>query len=67
MPYVESHYRTIQDRPHRAIAGLSMGKASVGMLKRHGFAATFQESGWAQVVNLRNCLYEVARPTVPLS
>jgi enterochelin esterase-like enzyme len=27
MPYVESHYRTIADRPHRAIAGLSMGGA----------------------------------------
>ena len=27
MPYVESHYRTIPDRPHRAIAGLSMGGA----------------------------------------
>jgi enterochelin esterase-like enzyme len=25
MPYVESHYRTINDRAHRAIAGLSMG------------------------------------------
>ena len=25
MPYVESHYRTLTDRPHRAIAGLSMG------------------------------------------
>jgi enterochelin esterase family protein len=25
IPYVESHYRTIADRPHRAIAGLSMG------------------------------------------
>jgi enterochelin esterase family protein len=25
MPYVESHYRTINDRGHRAIAGLSMG------------------------------------------
>ena len=25
MPYVEKHYRTIDDRPHRAIAGLSMG------------------------------------------
>jgi enterochelin esterase-like enzyme len=25
MPYVEKHYRTINDRPHRAIAGLSMG------------------------------------------
>jgi enterochelin esterase family protein len=27
VPYVESHYRTIADRPHRAIAGLSMGGA----------------------------------------
>jgi enterochelin esterase-like enzyme len=25
LPYVEKHYRTINDRPHRAIAGLSMG------------------------------------------
>jgi enterochelin esterase-like enzyme len=25
MPYVEKNYRTIADRPHRAIAGLSMG------------------------------------------
>jgi enterochelin esterase family protein len=25
MPYVERHYRTLTDRPHRAIAGLSMG------------------------------------------
>lgn len=25
MPYVESHYRVLTDRPHRAIAGLSMG------------------------------------------
>ena len=25
LPYVESHYRVIADRPHRAIAGLSMG------------------------------------------
>jgi enterochelin esterase-like enzyme len=27
MPYVESHYRTLPDRAHRAIAGLSMGGA----------------------------------------
>ena len=26
-PYIESHYRTINDRQHRAIAGLSMGGA----------------------------------------
>lgn len=25
MPYAETHYRVIADRPHRAIAGLSMG------------------------------------------
>jgi enterochelin esterase-like enzyme len=25
LPYVETHYRTIKDREHRAIAGLSMG------------------------------------------
>ncbi|HTS26964.1 MAG TPA: alpha/beta hydrolase-fold protein [Bryobacteraceae bacterium] len=25
MPYAESHYRVLTDRPHRAIAGLSMG------------------------------------------
>jgi enterochelin esterase-like enzyme len=25
LPYVEKHYRTINDRQHRAIAGLSMG------------------------------------------
>ncbi len=27
MPYVERHYRVLTDRPHRAIAGLSMGGA----------------------------------------
>jgi enterochelin esterase family protein len=27
LPYVEKHYRTINDRQHRAIAGLSMGGA----------------------------------------
>jgi len=27
LPYVEKHYRTINDRKHRAIAGLSMGGA----------------------------------------
>jgi enterochelin esterase-like enzyme len=128
MPYVESQYRTIPDRPHRAIAGLSMGgaqtlniafgnldwfsaigvfssgilggnvadwekshlaalddqklkeglkmiwfstgredtlitvsKASVEMLNRHGFAATFQESTGAHTwLNWRNYLNEIA-------
>ncbi len=27
MPYAETHYRVLRDRPHRAIAGLSMGGA----------------------------------------
>ena len=27
MPYIDSHYRTLTDRKHRAIAGLSMGGA----------------------------------------
>ena len=27
MPYVETHYRVLRDRAHRAIAGLSMGGA----------------------------------------
>ena len=27
MPYAESHYRVLTNRPHRAIAGLSMGGA----------------------------------------
>jgi enterochelin esterase-like enzyme len=25
MPYIEAHYMSLNDRPHRAIAGLSMG------------------------------------------
>jgi enterochelin esterase-like enzyme len=129
MPYVESHYRTIPDRPHRAIAGLSMGgtqtlniafanldrfsaigvfssgilggnvadwekdrltvlddpklktglkmlwfstgsedsligitKATVEMLKKHGFSATFQESPGAHTwVNWRNYLHEFSQ------
>jgi enterochelin esterase-like enzyme len=128
IPYVESHYRTIADRPHRAIAGLSMGgtqtlniafadlepfsvvgvfssgilvgsvpdweqqhlpvldkpalknalkliwfktgsadqfigntKATVEMLKRHGFSVTFGEStGGHSWVNWRNYLHEFA-------
>jgi enterochelin esterase family protein len=40
MPYVEKHYRTLNDRPHRAIAGLSMGGAqtlSVAIAKPKDF------------------------------
>jgi predicted alpha/beta superfamily hydrolase len=25
IPYIDSHYRTLADQPHRAMAGLSMG------------------------------------------
>jgi len=128
IPYVDSHYRTITDRPHRAIAGLSMGgtqalnlafadlerfsavgifssgilvgsvldweqdhlavldrpalkndlkmvwfktgsedpfigttKATVEMLKRHGFSVAFDEStGGHSWVNWRNYLHEFA-------
>ena len=128
IPYVDSHYRTIADRPHRGIAGLSMGgmqtlnlafadpqrfsavgvfssgilvgsvpsweqghlavldklavkngpkmiwvktgsedpfigntKATVEMLKRHGFSVTFDEStGGHSWVNWRNYLHEFA-------
>jgi len=36
MPYVERHYRTLTDRPHRAIAGLSMGGSqTLGVAFRH--------------------------------
>jgi enterochelin esterase family protein len=126
IPYIDSHYRTIADRRHRAIAGLSMGgtqtlnlafadlerfsavgvfssgilvgsvpdwehdhlsvldkptlknglkmiwvktgsedpfigntKATVEMLKRHGFSVTFEESaGGHSWVNWRNYLHE---------
>ena len=128
IPYIDSHYRTIADRRHRAIAGLSMGgtqtlnlafadlerfsavgvfssgilvgsvpdweqdhlsvldkptlknglkmiwfktgsedpfigntKATVEMLKRHGFSVTFEEStGGHNWVNWRNYLHEFA-------
>ena len=41
MPYVEGHYRVLADRPHRAIAGLSMGGAqtlSVALSQPRDFA-----------------------------
>ena len=41
MPYVETHYRTLADRNHRAIAGLSMGGAqtlNVAIAKPKDFA-----------------------------
>jgi enterochelin esterase family protein len=41
MPYVDKHYRTVTDRNHRAIAGLSMGGAqtlAVAMARPKDFA-----------------------------
>lgn len=45
-PYIESHYRVIGDRAHRAIAGLSMGGAqslniAFGDLKDYGYLGVF--------------------------
>ncbi len=46
LPYVESHYRVIRDRAHRAIAGLSMGGAhtlniAIPNLERFGYIGVF--------------------------
>jgi enterochelin esterase-like enzyme len=41
VPYAESHYRVLTDRPHRAIAGLSMGGSqtlNIAFLKLEKFA-----------------------------
>ncbi len=41
MPYAETHYRVLTDRPHRAIAGLSMGGSqtlNIGFLNLAKFA-----------------------------
>jgi enterochelin esterase family protein len=50
MPYVESHYRTLNDRDHRAIAGLSMGgmqTLNISLLHSDLFAyAGVFSSGW---------------------
>jgi len=50
MPYVETHYRVIADRPHRAIAGLSMGglqtlNIALPNLDRFAYVGIFS-SGW---------------------
>jgi enterochelin esterase family protein len=46
MPYVEQHYRTLTDRTHMAIAGLSMGggqtlNISMSHLDRFGYVGVF--------------------------
>lgn len=50
MPYVEGHYRIIADRPHRAIAGLSMGglqtlNIALPHLDKFAYVGIFS-SGW---------------------
>jgi enterochelin esterase family protein len=50
LPYVESHYRVLTDRPNRAIAGLSMGgmhalNISIADLKKFAYIGVFS-SGW---------------------
>jgi enterochelin esterase-like enzyme len=50
MPYVEKHYRVIADRPHRAIAGLSMGglqtlNIALPHLDQFAYVGIFS-SGW---------------------
>lgn len=50
MPYIDSHYRTIPDRDHRAIAGLSMGGVqalNIALANAAGFAYVgVFSSGW---------------------
>ena len=46
MPYIEKHYRTLTDRNHRAIAGLSMGGSqtlsiAIARPKDFGFVGVF--------------------------
>ncbi|MDI1248308.1 MAG: alpha/beta hydrolase-fold protein [Lacunisphaera sp.] len=46
MPYAETHYRVLTDRPHRAIAGLSMGGGqtlaiAVSHLERFAYVGVF--------------------------
>jgi len=46
MPYIESHYRVIADKHHRAIAGLSMGggqslNISIANLDKFGYIGVF--------------------------
>jgi len=52
LPFVENHYRTLNDRDHRAIAGLSMGgmqtlNISMADPKEFAYIGVFS-SGWMQ-------------------
>jgi enterochelin esterase-like enzyme len=52
LPFVEKHYRTLNDRDHRAIAGLSMGgmqtlNISMADPKKFAYIGVFS-SGWIQ-------------------
>ena len=50
LPYVDAHYRTVADRDHRAIAGLSMGGSQTLTIaltdsRDFGYVGVFS-SGW---------------------
>ncbi len=50
LPFVENHYRTLNDRDHRAIAGLSMGgmqtlNITMADPKKFAYIGVFS-SGW---------------------
>lgn len=59
MPYIESHYRVIADKQHRAIAGFSMGGGgSIAYALKHPelFTAAFSMSGLVSLhKNYRQC------------
>jgi enterochelin esterase family protein len=49
MPYIETHYRVYTDRPHRAIAGLSVGGLqtlyiSIPHIKHFGYVGVFSSA-----------------------
>lgn len=55
IPYIESNYRAIPDKNHRAVAGLSMGGGGTLVYAQHHpemFAAAFAMSGYLYRMNL---------------
>jgi enterochelin esterase-like enzyme len=52
MPYAEGHYRVIADRPHRAMAGLSMGggqtlNIGMGNLEKFAYLGVFSSGAFS--------------------
>ncbi|MEN2283739.1 alpha/beta hydrolase family protein [Algoriphagus sp. SE2] len=55
IPYIESNYRAIPDKNHRAVAGLSMGGGGTLVYAQHHpemFAAAYAMSGYLYRMNL---------------